>query len=168
MKYLILLKRVNQLHKVISNRNINLSARRLLLLSVIRPSIEYGSEVWEGNKSQAGSLESIILDGAKRIFGCSSTTCNEAVRGDMGLDKLQSRRDRAKLKWWYKLATLPEDRYPKQLFNQKWNIKPRRGTQRKVWSRMLDDLFKSLDIDKSEWLEDISMEIVHQLHLWLV
>ena len=39
-------KRVNQLHKVIiSNRNINLSARRHLLLSVIRPSIEYGSEV---------------------------------------------------------------------------------------------------------------------------
>ena len=148
-------KRVNQLHKVISNRNINLSARRLLLLSVIRPSIEYGSEVWEGNKSQAGSLESIILDGAKRILGCSSKTCNEAVRGDMGLDTLQSRRDRAKLKWWYKLATLPEDRYPKQLFNQKWNIKPRRGRQRKVWSRMVDDLFKSLDIDKSEWLEDI-------------
>ena len=52
----------------------------------------------------------------------------------MGLDTLQSRRDRAKLKWWYKLATLPEDRYPKQLFNQKWNIKPRRGRQRKVWS----------------------------------
>ena len=123
--------------------------------SAIRPSIEYGSEVWEGNKSQAGSLESIILDGAKRILGCSSKTCNEAVRGDMGLDTLQSRRDRAKLKWWYKLATLPEDRYPKQLFNQKWNIKPRRGRQRKVWSRMVDDLFKSLDIDKSEWLEDI-------------
>ena len=82
---------------------------RLLLLSVIRPSIEYGSEVWEGNKSQAGSLESIILNGAKRILGCSSKTCNEAVRGDMCLDTLQSRRDRAKLKWWYKLTTLPED-----------------------------------------------------------
>ena len=88
-----------------------------MIVIVYRPSIEYGSEVWEGNKSQAGSLES-ILDGAKRILGCSSKTCNEAVRGDMGLDTLQSRRDRAKLKWWYKLATLPEDRYPKQLFNQ--------------------------------------------------
>ena len=127
-----------------------MSARRHLLLSVIRPSIEYGSEVWEGNKNQAGSLESIILDGAKRILGCSFKTCNEAVKGDMGLDTLQSHRDRAKLKWWYKLATLPEDRYPKQLFNQEWNIKPRRGRQRKVWSRMVDDLFKSLDIDKSE------------------
>ena len=27
---------------------------RLLLLSIIRLSIEYGSEVWEGNKSQVG------------------------------------------------------------------------------------------------------------------
>ena len=27
--------------------------------------------MWEGNTSQAGSLESIILDGAKRILGCS-------------------------------------------------------------------------------------------------
>ena len=52
-------KRVNQLHKVVSNRNINLSAHRhLLLLDLVY--IEYGSEVWEGNKSQAGSLESII------------------------------------------------------------------------------------------------------------
>ena len=122
-------KRVNQLHKAISNKNVSLCARRLLLLSVIRPSIEY---VWEGNKSQAVCLESLILDGAKQILGWSSKTCNEAVRGDMGLDKLQSRRDRAKLKWWYKLATLPEDRYLKHLFNQEWNIKPRRGRKGRV------------------------------------
>ena len=40
-------KRVNQLHRVISNRDINLTARRLLLLSVIRPSTGYGGEIWE-------------------------------------------------------------------------------------------------------------------------
>ena len=87
--------------------------------------------MWEGIKSQASSLEAIILDGAKRILGCSSKTCNEVVKGDMGLDTLQSLRD---------------NRYPKQLFNQEWNIKPRRGRKRKVWSWMVDDLFKSLDI----------------------
>ena len=43
---------------IISNRDINLSAHRLLLLSVVRPSLEYGSEVWEGNKNQAAALES--------------------------------------------------------------------------------------------------------------
>ena len=65
-------RKVDQPHKVISSRNINLSTCSLLLLSVIRPSIEYGSEVWEVNKAQADSLESIILDGAKWILGCSS------------------------------------------------------------------------------------------------
>ena len=61
-------KKVNQLHSIISNRNINLSAQRLLLLSVLRPSIEYGSEVWRCNKSQASALESILLGGAKRLL----------------------------------------------------------------------------------------------------
>ena len=68
-----------------SNRDIDLTARRLLLISVVRP---YGSEVWEGNKAQAAALESVMIGGAKRILGCSSRTCNEAVRGDMGLDSL--------------------------------------------------------------------------------
>ena len=84
--------KLNQLHSVISNRSINLSARRMLLLAVVRPSLEYGNEVWECNKGQANALESIILGGAKKILGCSSRTCNEAVRGDMGIDTLRSRR----------------------------------------------------------------------------
>ena len=84
--------KLNQLHSVISNRSINLSARRMLLLAVVRPSLKYGNEVWECNKGQANALESIILGGAKKILGCSSRTCNEAVRGDMGM----SGRDKAK------------------------------------------------------------------------
>ena len=58
-----------------------------------------------------------MLGGAKRILGCSSRTCNEAVRADMGLDTLQWRRDGNKLKLWYKLAAMPGNRYPKKLFN---------------------------------------------------
>ena len=57
--------------------------------------------MWEGNKSQAAALESVLLGGVKRILGCSSKTCNEAVRWDLGIDTLQGRRDKAKLKWWY-------------------------------------------------------------------
>ena len=48
----------------------------------------------EGNKSQAVSLESIMLGGAKRVLGCLSKTSNEAIWGDMGLEFLQGRRDK--------------------------------------------------------------------------
>ena len=71
-----------------SNRDIDFTARRLLLISVVRPTLQYGSEVWE---AQAAALESVMIGGAKRILECSSRTCNEAVRGDMGFDSLEIR-----------------------------------------------------------------------------
>ena len=37
--------KLNQLHSVISNRSINLSARRMVLLAVVRPSLEYGNVI---------------------------------------------------------------------------------------------------------------------------
>ena len=43
-------KEVNHLHSIISNR----------------PSIEYGSEVWESNKGQTNALESVVLGGGKK------------------------------------------------------------------------------------------------------
>ena len=46
-------------------------------------------------------------------------------------------------------------RYPKQLLQEEWNIKPP-GWQRKVWKRLVDDIFESLDLDKGEWVENIS------------
>ena len=35
--------------------------------------------------------------------------------------------------------------YPKRLFSQEWNVKPRRGRQR---GNMIDDIFLSLGLDK--------------------
>ena len=71
----------------------------------------------------------------------------------MDLDNLRSRRDRAKIKWWYKLASSPEDRFPKQLFSEKWNIKPRKGTQRKTWDKVVGDVFVALGIDNGDCLK---------------
>ena len=96
-----------------------------------------------------------MIGGAKRSLGCSSRTCNEAVRVDMWLDSLQGRRDKAKLKWWYKVATMPMHRYSRKLFVQEWNVKPRRGRQRKYWCKVVKKFFFSLGIDKAEWLVDI-------------
>ena len=117
---------------------------------MIRPSIEYGGEIWEGNKGQVAALECIILG---ELTGCSFKTYNE-VRVDVGLEPLRDRRDRAKLKW-YKLASMPEERYPKQLFSREWETKLRRGRQRKAWGRVVDEHLVSLGLDKHEWMEDI-------------
>ena len=74
----------------------------------------------------------------------------------MGLEFLQGRRDKRKPSWWYKVVNMPLSRYPKQLFQEEWNIKPRPGRQRKIWKRVVDDIFESLELDKGEWVESIS------------
>ena len=76
----------------------------------------------------------------------------------MGLETLKGRRDRAKLKWWCKLVKMPGSKYAKELFSQEWNVKPRKGRQRKMWGKVVEDIFTSLDINKCEWLEDIRKE----------
>ena len=73
----------------------------------------------------------------------------------MGLESLRDQRDRAKLKWWYKLVSMPQERYPKQLFSWEWETKPRKSRQREAWSRVVDELFVSLGLEKHEWVEDI-------------
>ena len=52
------------------------------------------------------------------MLGCSSKTCNEAVRGDMGLESLKGRIDRCKLKWWYKVNNLDAERDPRLLYTR--------------------------------------------------
>ena len=55
----------------------------------------------------------------------------------------------------YIKGIMPEHRYSRKLFVQEWNVKPRRGRQRKFSCKAVDNLFSSLGLDKAEWLEDI-------------
>ena len=97
-----------------------------------------------------------MLGGAKRVLRCSSKTSNKAIWGDMELEFLHDRHDKCKLSWWYKVVSMPLFRYPTQPFLEEWNIKPRPGRQSKVWKRIVDDIFESLELDKGEWVENIS------------
>ena len=43
-------------------------------------------------------------------------------------------------------------RYPRQLFDQEWKVKPRRGRQKRPWNK---ELFDVLGLPKGELLDDI-------------
>ena len=75
----------------------------------------------------------------------------------MGMKFLQGRCDKRNVNWWYKVVSMALFRYPKQLFQEEWNIKPHPDRQCKVWKRVVDDIFESLELAKvSEWVESIS------------
>ena len=47
---------------------------------------------------------------------------------------------------------MSEDRYPRRVFIQVWDANPCRGRQRKVWCRLVNDIFGT---DKKECMEDM-------------
>ena len=82
---------------------------------MLRPSWEYGCEVWSANKSQAKVLELVLLRDCKYILGCSVTTCDEPVCAGLGLETLKQRRDLRKLKLYHKVKHMNDERLPFKL-----------------------------------------------------
>ena len=94
---------VGVVYRVIHNFALDVTHRHIFM-AMLRPSLEYGCEVWSTNKCQDKALESIQLCACKYILGCSVTTCNEPVCADLGLESLKCRRDSHKLNWYRKIV----------------------------------------------------------------
>ena len=52
-------QKLGGLYRVLHNFALDLRTHRHMFMAVLRPSLEYGCEVWNTNKQQAKALESI-------------------------------------------------------------------------------------------------------------
>ena len=66
-------------------------------MSILRPSLECGSEVWKCTTFQSMALDAALLAACKKILCCSSKTCSEAIRGDLGIEPLDLIKNNRKL-----------------------------------------------------------------------
>ena len=82
--------------------------------ALVRSILEYGSEVW--GKEQWPEGEQVQADMAKRILRCSKMTARQAMYGDLGWWKLQTRRNLKKLIYWFHIQSLPDNRLLKKVY----------------------------------------------------
>ena len=80
--------KLNSLLRILCNPSLSLHLRREVILSILRPSLEYGNKVWRCTSTQSKALDAVLLGACKKILSCSSKTCNEAVWGDLGVKPL--------------------------------------------------------------------------------
>ena len=86
---------------------ISLEAAESLWSTLIRPILEYGSEVWGACIWK--EAEKLQHEVGRKLLGMGSKTCGEAIRGDLGWWTLKGRRDYARLRFWHKVVNAPED-----------------------------------------------------------
>ena len=95
-----------------------ISARALLRgwQVLVRPVVEYGAEIWGEKKWEEG--EKLQLEMGRRVLGVSGMTTREVIQGELGLEKMSSRRKILRLRFWYKLINLEKSRLVYQVYKQ--------------------------------------------------
>jgi hypothetical protein len=83
--------------------------------TLIRPSLEYGCEVWSEDAEWVDA-ERLQLFVAKRILRCSTNTSNEAVLGELGWWTMKARRDMLRMRYWRKIVNMDESRVTKLVY----------------------------------------------------
>ena len=95
---------INALQTFFQNRHVSFEVKRAMLLALIRPRVEYGSEVWWASSQQTNTIESKIqIEVLKRSLHCKPNICHEVLRAEAGVRPLSSWLDQRKVEWWFKL-----------------------------------------------------------------
>jgi hypothetical protein len=117
---------------------------------LVRPILEYGSEIWGEKKWKEG--EDLQIEMGRRVLGVSRMTTREVIQGELGLQSIMSRRILLRIKFWMKIIKMNPNRLVYKMYKQ------RRG-----------DLIKGNMKDKSNWcfwtwkfLKDLHLELVWQ------
>jgi hypothetical protein len=121
MKYVLgkAQKATEGIGKLLSNQSLAQATRMWVWLTLVRPMIEYGMQVWTPTSSDFKKLERIQLKVAKTILGCCSHTPTPAVLGDLGLCSLVNRQKIVRLTAWEKVMRMQPHRLTQQVWRSK-------------------------------------------------
>jgi exonuclease III len=105
-----------QISHVLANRKLSIRIRRYYWLSVIRPILDYGSEVVRLPVTLYDRLDTVQNIGMSIILGCNVHTNTWAMRAELGMHSIRSRYDQAQLIYYHRFSSLASSRFAKQVF----------------------------------------------------
>jgi hypothetical protein len=112
----------NRLMPLWKNRHVSVDVKRVVLLSLIRPIFEHGSEVWWPSTSrQIEMMNKVQTDIIKCAMHCEhenpATLC---VLAEWGLKPLNMWLETRAVEFFFRVLRMPDSRLPKQVLNAVW------------------------------------------------
>ena len=105
---------------VLHNRRVCTAVRRIVLLAVIRPIVEYASTVWDAYGPGLAQLERVQTRVLRRILRAPGTAADDVLRMELGCRPYISWMDQRKLEYAYRLRLLAPGRLPKCVAAASW------------------------------------------------
>ena len=105
----------------------------------------------------------------KRILGLFKYTNNEVIQGELGWWTLKSRREMLRLRFWWKLLDMSNERLPRRVYE--WELRQIRKdsswtsyTKRVLFSLGLEKEWQRQEVEESymEWGEKVKTKILER------
>lgn len=115
-------QRKNMFMAVWKNRHIKVEVKRIVLLTCVRPILEYGAEVWAPSTANQWSkldrVQTDIIKCAMRVT--KENPCSRAVLAEWGLKPMHMWLHERALGYYFRVQCMPDSRLPKQVLNAQW------------------------------------------------
>ena len=84
---------------------------------LVRPVLEYGAEMWGEKKWKQG--EDLQIEMGRRVLGVSKMTTREVIQGELGLEKVSSRRSLLRIRFWSKIIKMKKNRLVYKVYKKR-------------------------------------------------
>ena len=115
-------QRKNMFMPLWKNRHVAVEVKRIVLLTCVRPILEYGAEVWAPTTvNQWGKLDRVqtdIIKCAMRIT--KENPCSRAVLAEWGVKPMHMWLHERALEYYFRVCRMPDCRLPKQVLHAQW------------------------------------------------
>jgi hypothetical protein len=109
---------------VLHNRKINLEVRRMVLLSVVRPAMDYASTVWHGTDQELTQLEQVQTRALRRLVATQANVADDFLRCELACRHTAQIGQQRKLEFAFELGRMSADRLPALIAQCDWGKHP--------------------------------------------
>ena len=122
------------------SRHISVEVKRIVLLSCIRPIIEYGAEVWYPSASQMQQIDKVQTDIIKCAMRCANEhPCSYSLLAEWGVKPMHLWLHQRAMEYYFRLQSMPSSRLPKQVFSAVWK-RPSGAVTLTPWHKYVQSL----------------------------
>ena len=152
------------LYPILLNRGLSAEIKRMVVLTLIRPVVEHGAQVWNPHtKRDKDIINKIQTDIIKTAFHLPTHTSALLLEQELGMRPLCCWLDKRMLEGWHVLQHMAEKRLPKQIADMDWTaLGAARGAA--TWQKKLTQTLNAYRIDAQAARDTVYAAFKNQVH----
>ena len=147
---------ISQINSVLWNNKVKKKTKTTIYKTIIESICTYGSETWELTKRNKDRLLALEMDFWRRSCGVSKLqhVRNVDIREQMNvqgtiLDTIETK----KLRWYGHLERMPENRWPKKIWQWVPHERKKRGRPPRSWKEDIAEAMSARDLQTGDWAD---------------